>query len=204
MKIFDNFSIHNRDALTGSYNLIIGRDLALRQRNSRIGGRKNIVCYVKLRRMDQRFAIKAKCQTLLAFCAQTCLIFKAVINSVNCNNTMRPRCQDDQLQARLQGKARIFTGTPQFMDKIISAGNDPLKARMRRNLGGIQHALRRGGYILEDLGSTNGSWINGERMVQNAPMRIQSSDTLRFGRHIFTFYVARDFYDFLVEVMPNS
>ncbi len=68
----------------------------------------------------------------------------------------------------------------------------------------IQHALRRGGYILEDLGSTNGTWINGERLVQDAPIRIQSSDTIRFGRHIFTFYLARDFYDFLVEVMPNS
>ena len=68
----------------------------------------------------------------------------------------------------------------------------------------IQHALRRGGYMLEDLGSTNGTWINGERLVKSAPMRIQSSDTIRFGRHTFTFYLAREFYDFLVEVMPGS
>jgi len=65
----------------------------------------------------------------------------------------------------------------------------------------IRHAMGRGGYLLEELGSTNGTWVNGERLVQGAPMRIQSSDTIRFGRHIFTFYLARDFYTFLREVL---
>ncbi len=65
----------------------------------------------------------------------------------------------------------------------------------------IRHARGQGGYLLEELGSTNGSWVNGERLVENAPMRIQSSDTIRFGRYMFTFYLARDFYTFLTEVM---
>ena len=65
----------------------------------------------------------------------------------------------------------------------------------------IRHAMGRGGYLLEELGSTNGTWVNGERLVENAPMRIQSSDSLRFGRHIFTFYMARDFYTFLTEIL---
>jgi hypothetical protein len=65
----------------------------------------------------------------------------------------------------------------------------------------VRHAMGRGGYLLEELGSTNGTWVNGERLVKNAPMQIQSSDTIRFGRHIFTFYLARDFYTFLTEVL---
>ena len=68
----------------------------------------------------------------------------------------------------------------------------------------IHHSRSQNSYILEDLGSTNGTRVNGERLEKNAPLRIQSSDTIRFGRHIFTFYLARDFYDFLVEIMPNS
>ena len=70
-----------------------------------------------------------------------------------------------------------------------------------------RHAeIRRGrdGVILRDLGSTNGTWINGECLLKDAPMRIQSSDTIRFGRHVFTFYLARDFYDFLTEILPGS
>jgi hypothetical protein len=65
----------------------------------------------------------------------------------------------------------------------------------------VRHAMGRGGYLMEELGSTNGTWVNGERLVKNAPMQIQSSDTIRFGRHIFTFYLARDFYTFLTEVL---
>jgi len=68
----------------------------------------------------------------------------------------------------------------------------------------VRHARGRGGYMLEDLGSTNGTWINGEKLLEDAPIRIQSADTIRFGRHIFTFYLARDFYDFLNEILPGS
>ena len=68
----------------------------------------------------------------------------------------------------------------------------------------VRHARGRGGYMLEDLGSTNGTWINGERLLKDAAVRIQSADTIRFGRHVFTFYLARDFYDFLTEILPES
>ena len=68
----------------------------------------------------------------------------------------------------------------------------------------IRHARGRGGYMLEDLGSTNGTWINGERLIKDAPIRVQSADTIRFGRHVFTFFLARDFYDFLTEILPGS
>jgi pSer/pThr/pTyr-binding forkhead associated (FHA) protein len=39
-----------------------------------------------------------------------------------------------------------------------------------------------GGYVLEDLGSTNGSFVNGERLV--APRVLKTGDTLGFGETV--------------------
>lgn len=55
-------------------------------------------------------------------------------------------------------------------------------------------------FNLEELGSTNGTWHNGKRIEADICTPLQSRDTLRFGRYIFTFLSARHFYDFLIEL----
>lgn len=59
------------------------------------------------------------------------------------------------------------------------------------SLGGYQmglsrrHALIRrteDGYILIDLASTNGSWLNDERLTPNKPYPLPSGSQIRFGR----------------------
>lgn len=58
-------------------------------------------------------------------------------------------------------------------------------------LGGYQMGLSRrhamirraeDGYEIMDLSSTNGSWLNDERLVPNKPYRLASGSQLRFGR----------------------
>lgn len=58
-------------------------------------------------------------------------------------------------------------------------------------LGGYQagisrrHAMirkREGGYEIIDLASTNGSWLNDERLVPNKPVQLANGSQLRFGR----------------------
>ncbi|MEP0804568.1 MAG: FHA domain-containing protein [Chloroflexota bacterium] len=68
-------------------------------------------------------------------------------------------------------------------------------------LGGYQmgisrrHAMIRRteeGYELIDLFSTNGSWLNEERMMPNRPYRLTSGTQLRFGRmRLLVFYNPR-------------
>jgi len=58
-------------------------------------------------------------------------------------------------------------------------------------LGGYQMGISRrhavisrveSGYKITDLGSTNGSWLNNERLVPNKPYKLPSGSQLRFGR----------------------
>jgi hypothetical protein len=59
------------------------------------------------------------------------------------------------------------------------------------SLGGYQMGLSRrhamirrteDGYVLIDLASTNGSWLNDERLTPNKPYPLASGSQLRFGR----------------------
>ena len=63
-------------------------------------------------------------------------------------------------------------------------------ARIHISVGG-RHAL-------EDMGSTNGTWINTHRMTPRDVRPMGDRDTIRFGRQIFTFFYSSSFYDFLV------
>jgi predicted component of type VI protein secretion system len=48
-----------------------------------------------------------------------------------------------------------------------------------------------GGYVLEDLGSTNGTFVNGQRLV--APTLLRSGDTIRFGEAITLMFEGGEF-----------
>src|SRR5438105_1491016 len=43
------------------------------------------------------------------------------------------------------------------------------------------------GYIIVDLGSTNGTFINGQRLAINTPRRLHAGDTIRMGDFIITY-----------------
>mgnify|MGYP001198824577 CR=1 FL=1 len=64
----------------------------------------------------------------------------------------------------------------------------------------IQQDPDTGVFQLEELGSTNGTWQNGKPVHTTDAVTLKSGDTLRFGRHIFTFLSARQFYGFLREL----
>lgn len=62
-----------------------------------------------------------------------------------------------------------------------------------------KHALietRRGTYLLKDSGSTNGTFLNGERLSTKA-VEIHDCDVISFARYEFTFLLPESFYDIL-------
>jgi len=83
----------------------------------------------------------------------------------------------------------------QFEKELIFGrkGEEPAKCALLdlSEFGGYQagisrqHAMirkREGGYEIIDLASTNGSWLNNERLVPNKPTPLASGSQLRFGR----------------------
>ncbi len=50
---------------------------------------------------------------------------------------------------------------------------------------------------LEDIGSSNGTWIKGKKLEKNTPQPIHSGDTVRFGRIMVAYLSAKDFYEHL-------
>jgi hypothetical protein len=64
-----------------------------------------------------------------------------------------------------------------------------------------KHALieiRRGGYFLKDLGSTNGTLLNGTRL-QNKAVEIRDRDVISFARYEFTFLFPASLHDMLKQ-----
>src|SRR5262245_12078443 len=52
-----------------------------------------------------------------------------------------------------------------------------------------QHAnltFSSGQYALEDLGSSNGTFVNGKRMAPNRPVLLGEGDTFQIGPYLFT------------------
>jgi pSer/pThr/pTyr-binding forkhead associated (FHA) protein len=47
-----------------------------------------------------------------------------------------------------------------------------------------------GGAVVTDLGSTNGTLVNGRRLAPNEPTRLADGDELRLGRLAFTVTIA--------------
>ena len=66
------------------------------------------------------------------------------------------------------------------------------------------HALWRPGKFpkpatLEDIGSSNGTWINGTKLEKSVPTSLSSGDTVRLGRIVLFYLSPRDFYDRLMS-----
>ena len=62
-----------------------------------------------------------------------------------------------------------------------------------------QHAIieiKRGDYIIRDVGSTNGTFINGKR-VDKKPVQIRDKDIVAFARYEFTFLFPESLFDML-------
>ncbi len=62
-----------------------------------------------------------------------------------------------------------------------------------------QHAIieiKRGDYLIRDVGSTNGTFINGKR-VDKKPVQIRDKDIVAFARYEFTFLFPESLYDML-------
>ncbi|MEZ6183521.1 MAG: FHA domain-containing protein [Planctomycetota bacterium] len=60
-------------------------------------------------------------------------------------------------------------------------------------------------FFFEDLGSSNGSWINGEKVEPNQPRQIQNKDTLRLGPNVvLKFYTSPGIYLFLKFYRRNK
>jgi hypothetical protein len=58
------------------------------------------------------------------------------------------------------------------------------------------------GFVIEDVGSVNGTALDGAWITPNEQTRLRSGQSLRFGRLAFTFLKATDFHTFLVTLVP--
>ncbi len=86
----------------------------------------------------------------------------------------------------LQGADRVVLGRQHTSDGPRAVDLSPYHAQ------GVsrQHALisaHQDGYTIKDLGSTNGTWLNGILLLTQVPYRLRSGDQLRLGN--LTLYV---------------
>lgn len=75
-------------------------------------------------------------------------------------------------------KSELFIGRDLTNDIVI---NDAEISRRHARL-----VAQAGGYVLEDLGSTNGSFINGQRLT--GPYILKSGETVTLGEHVTLVY----------------
>ena len=108
---------------------------------------------------------------------------------------------------------------PLKVSRAVKLGTDAMRHRLRNGLTigreascavtiadytiSKQHARWRPGHFpkpatIEDTGSSNGTWINGERLKTNVPSPVNSGDTVRFGRMVVDYYSAKDFFELLM------
>ncbi len=80
-------------------------------------------------------------------------------------------------------KGELFVGRELTNDIVI---NDAEVSRRHARL--ISQA---GGYVLEDLGSTNGTFVNGQRLT--GPYILRSGETVTLGEHVSLQFQAEEF-----------
>jgi pSer/pThr/pTyr-binding forkhead associated (FHA) protein len=95
-----------------------------------------------------------------------------------------------QIALLLPGQSLILEGKPQYIIGREGLENDPpdvnLSAYGAREKGvSRKHALLRVDrrqLLLIDLGSSNGTWLNGAQLTANEPVRLESGDEIRLGK----------------------
>ncbi len=91
-------------------------------------------------------------------------------------------------------KGEMFVGRDLSNDIVI---NDPEISRRHARL------FQQGnGYVLEDLGSTNGSFVNGQRLV--GPNILRPGDTITFGERMSMVFESSDYDQDATMVSPAS
>lgn len=88
-------------------------------------------------------------------------------------------------------------------DEIVVGREDPISDMFPdvdlTNLGGMDKGVSRkhavihragAGYTVEDMGSTNGTFINKKKIQPHAPQAIKAGDELRFGKLALTLQAA--------------
>lgn len=90
-------------------------------------------------------------------------------------------------------KGEIFVGRDLTNDIVI---NDAEVSRRHARL--ISQA---GGYVLEDLGSTNGTFVNGQRLV--GPYILRSGETVTLGEHVSLSFQAEEYDPNATVAMPS-
>lgn len=91
-------------------------------------------------------------------------------------------------------KTEIFVGRDLSNDIVI---NDPEISRRHARL-----FAQGGSYVLEDLGSTNGTFINGQRLV--GPAILRPGDSVTFGERVNLVFESADFDVDATVVSPAS
>lgn len=75
-------------------------------------------------------------------------------------------------------------------------GNDMVMADLAISKHHATLEIKEGNYLIRDLGSTNGTSVNGDR-IEKKPMKIQDGDIVGFGRYEFTFLFPESLYNIL-------
>jgi predicted component of type VI protein secretion system len=91
-------------------------------------------------------------------------------------------------------KNELFLGRDLSNDLVI---NDPEISRRHSRL-----YLQGNGYIIEDLGSTNGTFVNGQRLM--GPNMLRPGDLVTFGERMSLVYEASDFDQDATMVSPAA
>jgi len=63
---------------------------------------------------------------------------------------------------------------------------------------------RPGRYMLEDVGSRNGTWLGEDALRRFDAVPIKSGAEVRFGRQTFTFFDSAGFWEFITQAPPAS
>jgi hypothetical protein len=95
-----------------------------------------------------------------------------------------------QIALLLPGQTLVLEGKPQYVLGREGLENDPpdvnLSAYGAREKGvSRKHAVLRVDrrqLLLLDLGSSNGTWLNGAQLTANEPIRLESGDEIRLGK----------------------
>ena len=76
----------------------------------------------------------------------------------------------------------------------------------RPQVSGLHARLSQVGraFVLEDLGATNGTFVNDMALTPRKPCRLRGGETLRLGRFTLLFHLPRGFSEFLQQRTPSQ